>query len=362
MTQNCSDHYIAVTSETGGFTLIKSGFAPVLVTGGCGYVGSHVVLALLEAGFEVFVIDDLSTGLRANLDPRARFYEGGIENNSLVRGLIQMRGITTLVHLAGTPDAGDSSVSPMTYYRSNVSASRSLFESALQCGVRHFVLSSSGQVYGAPGEGRIAETAQQVPRTAYAKSEWMKERIFVDSADVFWVGYCILRYFDAVGGAAHYRRSGRAAQNGLLTRTIQAAIGRRKPLRLPFHGFATRDGSPERDYVSVQDVAQAHVVAIEKLIADPGWRAELNCSTGRGVTISELVSVVERVTMLKVPSSSRDGLPDEMPSLVLDNSALRQQMGWAPEHTAFEALVREAYRVELNQQQAAPERVAEREF
>ena len=316
---------------------------PVLVTGGCGYLGSRTVSALIDAGCKVSVIDDLSSGSRVVLDPRASFFDGGIENAPLVRGVIEMRGVRAVIHLAGSGDAGDSVGAPMRYYRSNTTASRALIESALASGVHQFLMSSSAEVYDPNVSMPVTEAADAKPPTPYAMSELMKERILVDTADGFGLSYCVLRHPFTVGGDPRLHGGRLYGQGTVIEAAVAAAIGKRDIVRIAVTDGATPDGTALREFITVDDVASAHVAALRTMLSRPQWRGVFNCGSGQGFSELEVAGAVERVTNLKVRRAERTPMAGEALARVLDSSAFRNATGWRPAHCDLDDLVRIVY-------------------
>lgn len=316
---------------------------PVLVTGGCGYLGSKTVSALIDSGCKVSVIDDLSSGSRMVLDSRASFFEGGIENAPLVRGVIEMRGIRAVIHLAGIADAGDSVGAPMRYYRSNTSATRSLIESAYASGVHQFLMSSTADVYDSAASSPLTESAATRPPTPYAMSELMKERILADTGDGFGLSYCVLRHPYTAGGDPRLHGARLYGQGTFIEAAIATAIGKRDLVRIAVTDGATIDGSALREFIAVDDIALAHVAALRTMLTHPLWRGVFNCGIGRGFSEMEVVNAVERVTNLTVRRAERTPTAGEPLARVLDSSAFRNATGWRPVHDNLDDLVRMVY-------------------
>lgn len=321
---------------------------PVLVTGGAGYIGSHAVLALLEAGFPVVVIDDLSTGYRGGVDRRAVFYEGGIENESLVRGVMEMQRIGAVLHFAGSGSPEESRTNPLKYYRNNTAASRSLIESAVACRVPYFVLCSTAAVYGtAASQPLLAEGAFLWPSDPYGNSSLVTETILADAAAAHGIGYGVLRC-QYVAGADPQGRCGPSTSQTEHTvkLAVDAVLGKRESVPVA-RTDKTADGSVVSDYVHVTDLVAAHVAALQALIAGAQRDFRLNCGYNRGVSALEIVGMVEKITNVRVKRTEVP-LPEGEPAIrALDSTALREQLGWVPRHEDLEEIVRSTYRWEM---------------
>ena len=315
----------------------------VLVTGGAGYIGSHAVLALADAGWPVVVIDNLVTGFRWAVDPRARFVEGDIADEALVRQTITDHGIGAIMHFAGSVVVPESVSDPLKYYDNNTARSRSLIGSALAGGVAHFIFSSTAATYGIPAVSPVTEDAPQVPINPYGWSKLMTERMLADVAAVHPMNYCALRYFN-VAGADPAGRSGQstAGATHLIKVAVEAALGKRGHVAVFGSDYATPDGTGVRDYIHVSDLADAHVRALEALIADPATSHRLNCGYGRGYSVLEVLDAVDRVTNLRIDrrmEPRRAGDPD---ALISDNRAIVARFGWTPGYDDLDVIVRHA--------------------
>ena len=315
----------------------------VLVTGGAGYIGSHAVLALLDAGWSVVVIDDLSTGFAWAVPDAATLVEGDIGDDALVARIIAAHGIGAIVHFAGSIIVPESVEKPLRYYENNTAKSRSLIESAVNGGVRHFIFSSTAATYGIPEQVPIVETQRTQPINPYGWSKLMTERMLADTAHAHPLNYCALRYFN-VAGADPQGRSGQstAGATHLIKVAVEAATGKRTHVSVYGTDYDTPDGTGVRDYIHVSDLARAHVDALEKLIADPGESYVMNCGYGRGFSVLEVLDAVDRVTNMKIErkiEARRAGDPD---ALVADNSKILDTLPWRPQRDDLDTIVADA--------------------
>lgn len=315
----------------------------VLVTGGAGYIGSHAALALLDAGHQVTVIDNLSTGFRRAVPPAACFCEGDIADQALVTQLIHDREIGAIMHFAGSVIVPESVSKPLKYYRNNTVNAEALLECAVSNGVRHFVFSSSAAVYGDPESVPVTEDVLARPVNPYGASKLMTEIMLRDVAAAHPFNFCALRYFN-VAGADPDGRAGQstAAATHLIKVAVEAALGKRDEVLIFGDDYATADGTGVRDYIHVTDLARAHVAALERLTAEPGQSLTLNCGYGRGHSVLEVLDAVDRVAETKVPrrvASRRRGDP---PALVADNSRILAALDWQPQYADLETIVAHA--------------------
>lgn len=315
----------------------------VLVTGGAGYIGSHAVLALLDAGWPVVVIDNLSTGFEWAVSKEAAFVRGDVADQPLVARLIADHGIGAIIHFAGSIIVPESVENPLKYYENNTVKSRSLIESAVRGGVRHFIFSSTAATYGLPDQVPIPETAPTEPINPYGASKLMTERMLADAAKAHPLNYCALRYFN-VAGADPRGRSGQstAGATHLIKVAVEAAIGKRDHVSVFGTDYATPDGTGVRDYIHVSDLAAAHVDALEKLIAEPDRSHIMNCGYSRGFSVLEVLDSVDRVTNRKIerrPEARRAGDPDV---LVADNRKILETLPWRPQRDSLDTIVGDA--------------------
>ena len=315
----------------------------VLVTGGAGYIGSHAVLALLDAGWQVTVIDNLTTGFRWAVPAGATFAEGDIADQELVGRLIAEHRIGAIIHFAGSVVVPESVENPLKYYENNTAKSRSLIESAVKGGVRHFIFSSTAATYGIPEKVPVVETSRTQPINPYGWSKLMTERMLADVAFAHPVNFCALRYFN-VAGADPAGRSGQstAGATHLIKVAVEAATGKRDGVSVYGTDYDTPDGTGVRDYIHVTDLAAAHVDALEKLVADPEASHIMNCGYGRGFSVLEVLDAVDRVTNVRVErrlEPRRAGDPD---ALVADNSRILATLPWRPKLDDLDTIVAHA--------------------
>ncbi len=316
---------------------------PVLVTGGAGYIGSHAVLALKDAGWPVAVIDNLTTGFRWAVPDDVPFYQGDIEDAALLARIFAEQGIRAVMHFAGSIIVPESVENPLKYYHNNTAKTRALIAAAVAAGVPHFIFSSTAATYGVPDVSPVTEDTPQLPINPYGMSKLMSEYMLRDTAAAHPFNYCALRYFN-VAGADPRARTGQstAGATHLIKVAVEAALGKRAKVDVFGTDFDTPDGTGVRDYIHVSDLAAAHVLALEALIADPARSLTMNCGYGRGYSVLEVLDAVDRVTnqtIVRVLGPRRAGDPD---SLISDNRRIKATLPWVPQYADLDTIVAHA--------------------
>jgi UDP-glucose 4-epimerase len=311
----------------------------ILVTGGAGYIGSHVVLQLRARGERVMVLDDLSRGFRrAVLD--APLVVGSVGDRAAVLALLRTHAVDTVMHFAAFTIVPESVREPLKYYANNTCATRTLLECCLEAGVARFVFSSTAAVYGIPADGFAAETTATAPINPYGTSKLMSEWMLRDAAAVSALRYVALRYFN-VAGSDSSGRIGQATPNATLLVKVacEAAVGKRAGVAIFGTDYPTRDGTGVRDYLHVEDLAAAHVDALTYL-RQGGSSTTLNVGYGHGYSVREVLAAVERAaaTRLKVREEPRRA--GDPPALVARAERIRGELGWQPRLDDLDAIVR----------------------
>jgi UDP-glucose-4-epimerase GalE len=318
--------------------------AHLLVTGGAGYIGSHALRALRRAGHTAVVVDDLRAGSapeRVEGAPLLRRDAG--DAASLADAFARYGPFDGVLHFAASTSVAESVAKPLRYYRNNAGAAAILIEAAVRHGVRAFVLSSTAAVYGRPRSSPIPESAPLSPVNPYGASKLMAERMLADAGLAHGLRWSALRYFNACGadpdgglGECH------EPETHLIPAALEAVAGLRPALELFGTDYETRDGTCVRDYVHVTDLAEAHVRALESLLAG-GPSGAWNLGTGRGFSIREVLAAVARVTGRPVPVRESPRRPGDPPELVADASRFAQAFGWRPRHSDLDTVVRTAW-------------------
>ncbi len=315
----------------------------VMVTGGAGYIGSHAVLALLDAGHEVVVVDNLVTGFDWAVDPRANLVEANVADDAKVRAAIRDHKVRAIMHFAGSVVVPESVSDPLKYYRNNTAASRSLIESAVAEGVPHFIFSSTAATYGTPEKVPVAEGDPTVPINPYGMSKLMTEAMLRDVAAAHPINYAALRYFN-VAGADPQGRSGQSTVGAthLIKIAVEAATGKRSHVGVYGTDFATPDGTGVRDYIHVSDLAAAHVAALDLLVAEPAKSHTLNAGYGTGFSVLEVLDAVDKVTNMTIDRRLEGRRAGDPAMLISDNSAILSTLDWQPRHANLDGIVRDA--------------------
>jgi UDP-glucose 4-epimerase len=315
----------------------------VLVTGGAGYIGSHAVLALHDASWRVVVIDDLSNGRRAAVPQGVTFLQANIGDRHAVEPFLREHGVGAIMHFAGSIVVPESVEDPHLYYANNTVATHALIGAALASGVKHILFSSTAAVYGAPEQVPIAEEEPTRPINPYGASKLMTEWMLRDCAAAYPFNYGALRYFN-VAGADGEGRSGQASKGAthLIKVACEAAIGKRGRVDVFGTDYPTEDGTCIRDYIHVSDLADAHVAALEQLIAEPGESFTLNCGYGRGFSVLQVLDTLDRVNGTPIERRMGPRRAGDPPQLVAANRRLVDRLGWTPKRNDLERIIGDA--------------------
>ena len=316
---------------------------PVLVTGGAGYIGSHAVLALKDAGWQVAVIDDLSNGSRQVVPDNVPFYEGNVADRSLVDRIFEEERIEAIMHFAGSIVVPESVEQPLKYYANNTLASHALISGAVAAGVKHILFSSTAATYGAPERVPIDEDDPKVPINPYGASKLMTERMLEDASAAHPFNYGALRYFN-VAGADPEGRTGQLGKGSthLIKVACEAAVGKRDRIAVYGTDYPTADGTCIRDYIHVSDLAAAHVAALEWLVAHPDENLVMNCGYGKGLSVLEVLDAVDRASGTPVKRVIEGRRAGDPPELVAGNARLLETLDWRPAYADIDRIVGDA--------------------
>lgn len=315
--------------------------ARILVTGGAGYIGSVVVDQLLQRGFHVVVLDDLSAGHRQAVARGAAFVQGGVGNRELVAALLERERIDAIIHLAAFALVAESVAQPQKYVTNNVTAARVLLETAIRAKVRRFVFSSSCAVYGHPAQVPITEDTPQAPVNPYGETKRDFERLLAESGPQSGMGVVSLRYFNA-SGATERLGEDHDPETHLIPNVLAAALGKR-PLEIYGTDYPTPDGTAVRDYVHVSDIADAHLRALDAKL-DGDAPLAVNLGTGTGRSVREVVAAARRVTARELATVERPRRPGDPPELVAAVQRARTVLGWRASHSSLEEILSSAWR------------------
>jgi UDP-glucose 4-epimerase len=314
----------------------------VLVTGGAGYIGSHMVLALVDAGERVVVLDDLSTGSRKAVARAATLVAGNVGDQPLVFRLLAEHGVDAIIHFAGKVVVPESVADPLGYYLANTVKSRALIATAIAAGVKCFVFSSTAAVYGMPPENPVSEDAMTLPFSPYGSSKLMTEWMLRDAAFAHQFAYVALRYFN-VAGADPAGRAGQSTPNAthLVKVACEAAVGKRLALDVYGTDYPTPDGTCVRDYIHVTDLVAAHLDALKHLRAG-GDSLTLNCGYGRGFSVLQVIETVKRISGANFPVRMAPRRPGDPPEIVAKADRIREKLGWRPKLNNLDLIITHA--------------------
>jgi len=311
----------------------------VLVTGGAGYIGSHTVHALVDAGERVVVLDNLSTGFGTALPAPMLPIIGDVGDQTLVAELIENHNVEAIIHFAGSTVVPESMKHPLRYYGNNTANSRALIEAAVKGGVRHFIFSSTAAVYGNPARMPIAEDDPTVPASPYGWSKLMTEVMLRDASAAHGLSHVALRYFN-VAGADPRMRTGLSTPGAthLIKVAVEAALGRRAKIDVYGTDYPTPDGTCIRDFIHVSDLARAHLAALTYLRAG-GASATVNCGYGRGYSVREVLDAVRHAVGHAFPVNFGERRPGDIVVSVAAASRIRELLDWTPELDDLHAIV-----------------------
>jgi UDP-glucose 4-epimerase len=320
----------------------------ILVTGGAGYIGSHVVKALGRQGHDLQILDNLSTGHEWAV-LAGRLVRGDLADRRFVAETLSAFQPEAVMHFAASIQVGESVSEPLAYYRNNFVHTLNLLETMAEAGIRRFIYSSTAAVYGIPERIPVGEQAPLAPINPYGASKAMIERVLADLAASSDFRYTALRYFN-VAGADPEGRIGQAYREAthLITRALKTAKGEFPKLAVYGTDYPTPDGTCVRDYIHVDDLAEAHLLALQRLVETEETRV-MNCGYGHGYSVREVVDVAKRVTGVAFPVEETGRRAGDPPALVADSGLLRGLTGWTPRHDNLEFIIRTAWEWERKQ-------------
>lgn len=314
----------------------------ILVTGGAGYIGSHMVLELVDAGEKVVVLDNLSTGFEWAIAKDAQLVVGDIGDSELVGRVLREHKIESIIHFAGSIVVPESVSNPLMYYENNTVKSRGLIAAAVANGVRNFIFSSTAAVYGNPAENPVTETAGLAPMSPYGWSKLMTEIMLRDTAAAHDFRYVALRYFN-VAGADPKGRSGQSTPKAthLIKVACETALGKRGHMEVFGTDYPTVDGTCVRDFIHVKDLARAHVAALSHLRG--GGQADIfNCGYSKGYSVLQVIDAVKRASGKSLDVRLSPRRPGDPAAIVAASTKIRETLGWVPEHDDLDRIVAQA--------------------
>ncbi len=318
----------------------------VLVSGGAGYIGSHLCWLLADQGEEFVVVDNLSTGREFAIPPQGELIVGDVGDMELIANVIKQHNVDAVVHFAGSIVVPESVSDPLKYYKNNTANSRNLIEACVESGVKHFIFSSTATVYGEPKKNPVTEDFPFAPFNPYGTSKVMTEMMLKDVAFAHDFDYVALRYFN-VAGADPKKRTGQSTPNAthLLKIANQVALGQREYLEIFGEDYDTPDGTGVRDYIHVSDLAEAHWSALQYL-RNGGKAIALNCGYGKGFSVREVIETLEQVIGRKLPVKTGPRRPGDIGSIIADNTKIKSLLGWEPKYDDLKGIVESALRWE----------------
>jgi len=315
----------------------------ILVVGGAGYIGSHMVKDLLDAGYHVITLDDLSTGHRELL-PGGEFVEGGLGDAVLLDKLFSTHKISAVMHFAAFSLVGESVEKPLKYYRNNMAATAELLDSMIRHSVKRFIFSSTAAVYGEPVDIPITESHPCTPTNPYGESKIAVERMLKDCDSAYGLKYISLRYFNAAGAD----RSGEIGERHrnethLIPLVLEVAAGRRENIKIFGTNYPTPDGTCIRDYIHVSDLSGAHLLALDSLLSG-GDSAVYNLGNNRGYSVREVIELSRKVTGKPIPAIEADKRPGDPAILIASSDKIKKNLGWKPVYEDLETIIKTAWK------------------
>ncbi len=320
----------------------------VLVTGGAGYIGSHMVLELLDAGKDVVVLDNLSTGFRWAVPPQADLIVGDVGDQALVSKIIKDHNVNAIIHFAGSIIVPESVEKPLDYYHNNTANSRALIEAAVDNGVKNFIFSSTAAVYGMPDQNPVSETTTLKPISPYGSSKLMTETMLADASRAYDFQFVALRYFN-VAGADPAGRSGQSTPRAthLIKVASEAALGKRPYIQVFGTDYPTPDGTCIRDYIHVKDLARAHMAALAHL-KNGGQSDIFNCGYAHGFSVREVIAAVKRASASDFAVKEAPRRAGDPAAIVAANDKIRAILKWDPELDDLDTIVQHALNWEMH--------------
>ena len=315
----------------------------ILVLGGAGYIGSHTVYELVDAGHEVVIIDNLMTGFKEAVHPEAVFYEGDIRDKAFLDSVFEKEKIDGIIHFAASSQVGESMVNPLKYYSNNLCGTEILLESMVEHGINKIVFSSTAATYGEPESIPILETDRTEPTNCYGETKLAMEKMFKWSSKAYDLRYVSLRYFNACG--AHPNGKIGEAHNPethLIPLILQVPNGQREDIKIFGDDYDTKDGTCVRDYIHVNDLAQAHILAMEYL--EKGGESNIfNLGNGVGFTVKEVIETARTVTNHAIPATIEARRAGDPSVLIASSDKAKQVLGWKPKYDDLKTIIATAW-------------------
>ncbi|MGG0175229.1 UDP-glucose 4-epimerase GalE [Gottfriedia acidiceleris] len=311
----------------------------ILVVGGAGYIGSHTVKELLDENFEVLVLDNLSTGHKSAVDPRAEFIEGNLGDADLLSEIFTEKSIDAVMHFAANSLVGESVVNPLKYYQNNVSATITLLGSMLEFGVKKFIFSSTAATYGIPDVDLITEETPTNPINPYGRTKLMIENVLNDFRSAYGLDYVVLRYFNAAG--AHVTGEigeDHTPESHLIPLILQHLLGQRDSITVFGEDYPTADGTCIRDYIHITDLAGAHIASLKKMLEQDNFTRTYNLGNGLGYSVKEVIEMCEKVAGLKANVLIGERRAGDPANLVASSQKIYSELGWKTKYKLEEII------------------------
>ena len=315
----------------------------ILVCGGAGYIGSHAVVQLLDQGYEVVVVDNLSTGHCWAIDERARFVEGDIRDHPLMDDLFQQEKINAVMQFAANIVVSESETDPLKYYDNNVYGTISLLESMLKNNVKNIIFSSTAAVYGNTKVVPVTEDIPIEPISPYGRTKAFVEQILEDCHKTYGLNYCVFRYFNVSGAHENYPIGQAVKHNtALIPIILEVAAGERKSIQVFGDDYDTKDGTGVRDFIHVVDLVDAHILGINKLFENES--AVYNLGNGKGFTVMEMIEAARKVTGHPIPIDIIERRPGDIAISIASSDKAKQELGWEPKYPEVEKIIETAWK------------------
>ena len=320
----------------------------ILVLGGAGYIGSHTVYELIDAGHEVVIVDNLVTGFKEAVHPEAKFYEGDIRDKAFLDSVFEQEKIDGVIHFAASSQVGESMVHPLKYYSNNLCGTEVLLESMVEHGIDKIVFSSTAATYGEPESIPILESDRTNPTNCYGETKLAMEKMFKWCSNAYDLRFVSLRYFNACGahpngkiGEAH------DPETHLIPLILQVPNGRREYISVYGNDYDTKDGTCVRDYIHVNDLAQAHILAMEYL-AKGGASDVFNLGNGVGFTVKEVIETAREVTNHAIPAKEEKRRAGDPSVLIASSDKAKSVLGWKPKYADLKVIIKTAWDWHVN--------------
>jgi UDP-glucose 4-epimerase len=311
----------------------------ILVTGGAGYIGSVCTEELIYQGYSPIVLDDLSSGHKEAVHPKAKFVRGSVGDKQLLTKVITENSVSSVIHFAGETLVGKANTDPRSYYRNNIVGGLNLLDTMLENNCKEIVFSSSAATYGEPESIPILETHPKNPLNAYGETKLAFERLLKHYSKAYGLNFVVFRYFNAAGASERYGEY-HAPETHLIPLVIDAALGKRESITIFGEDYDTPDGTCLRDYVHVKDIANAHILALDNI----NLNTEFNLGNERGFSVKEIVSLVSKISGKDIKVEMGERRAGDPSSLIADSTKARQQLNWNPDASNIENIVETAWK------------------